>query len=162
MKNLALEDIQFNDDHSGINVKGNNAPLIVNSAGLSTAQNKPQMYILKPFVEEEQTQEEVETTREQNTPVREFNPLDRPANQRSLFIKVSSRLIRIEFDDILFIEAKGDYTLFKTEKKGYIVNSTIKNVEEKLDSGQFVKIHRSYIVNVDKVVDIEENNLFCK
>ncbi len=40
-----------------------------------------------------------------------------------------------------------------------MVNSTFKNVEEKLDPNQFVRVHRSYIVNVDKVVDIEDNNL---
>ena len=80
-------------------------------------------------------------------------------NSDNLFVKVNSRLVRIEPKDILFVEAKGDYVLFKTKEKGYIVHSTIKNIELKLDPIVFVKVHRSYIVNVNKIVDIEENNL---
>jgi DNA-binding LytR/AlgR family response regulator len=80
-------------------------------------------------------------------------------NSNSLFVKVDNRFIRINPEDIFFIEAKGDYVLFKTEQKGYIVHSTIKNIEEKLNGSQFVRVHRSYIVNIDKIVDIEDNNL---
>ncbi len=80
-------------------------------------------------------------------------------NSDSLFVKVNSRLVRIVPKDILFVEAKGDYVLFKTKEKGYIVHSTIKNIEARLDPATFVKVHRSYIVNIDKIVDIEENNL---
>ncbi len=80
-------------------------------------------------------------------------------NTDSLFVKVNSRLVRIDPKDILFVEAKGDYVLFKTNEKGYIVHSTIKNIEAKLDPATFIKVHRSYIVNLNKIVDIEENNL---
>ena len=83
-------------------------------------------------------------------------------NSESLFIKANSRIIRINIRDILFIEAKGDYALFKTKEKGYIVHTTFKNVESKLNANQFVRVHRSYIVNTEKIVDIEENNLLIE
>lgn len=80
-------------------------------------------------------------------------------NSESLFIKANSRIVRINTNDILYIEARGDYAIFKTEEKGYVVHTTFKNAETKLDSSKFIKVHRSYIVNIDKVVDVEENNL---
>lgn len=83
-------------------------------------------------------------------------------NSESLFIKANSRIVRINIVDILYIEAKGDYALFKTKDKGYIVHTTFKNVEAKLNSSVFVKVHRSYIVNTNKIVDIEENNLLIE
>ena len=80
----------------------------------------------------------------------------------SLFLKVDSKLIKVKIEDILFIEAKGDYALFKTKNKGYIVHTTIKRVEERLSNYNFQKVHRSYIVNISKIIDIEESNLLIE
>ncbi len=77
----------------------------------------------------------------------------------SLFLKVDSKLIKIKIDDLLYIEAKGDYALFKTKEKGYIVHSTMKRVQERLNEYNFAKVHRSYVVNLSKIIDIEESNL---
>lgn len=77
----------------------------------------------------------------------------------SLFLKVDSKLIKVKVDDLLYIEAKGDYALFKTKEKGYIVHSTMKRVKERLDEYNFAKVHRSYVVNLAKIIDIEESNL---
>ena len=80
----------------------------------------------------------------------------------SLFLKVDSKLIKVKIEDILFIEAKGDYALFKTKNKGYIVHTTIKRVEERLSNYNFQKVHRSYIVNISMIIDIEESNLLIE
>lgn len=80
----------------------------------------------------------------------------------SLFLKVDSKLIKVKIEDILFIEAKGDYALFKTKNKGYIVHTTIKRVEERLADFNFQKVHRSFIVNIAKIIDIEESNLLIE
>lgn len=77
----------------------------------------------------------------------------------SLFIKTNSKLVRVAVDSILYIEAKGDFALFVTEDKGHIINSNFKNIEEKLHPEKFIRIHRSYIVNINKVVDIQENSV---
>ncbi|HEY9118055.1 MAG TPA: response regulator transcription factor, partial [Roseivirga sp.] len=79
--------------------------------------------------------------------------------QDSIFLKVDSKLIKVKIDDILYIEAKGDYALFKTKEKGYIVHTTMKRVEERLGNHNFVKVHRSYVINIAKIIDIEESNL---
>ena len=81
---------------------------------------------------------------------------------KSIFLKVDYKLIRVIIEDILYIEAKGDYALFKTEAKGYIVHTTMKRVTERLEDYNFTKVHRSYVVNVSKIVDIEESNLLIQ
>ncbi len=83
-------------------------------------------------------------------------------NSESLFIKANSRIVRINVRDILFVEAKGDYAIFKTSEKGYVVQTTFKNVEAKLQSNQFVKVHRSFIINMEKIVDIEDSSLLIE
>lgn len=82
--------------------------------------------------------------------------------EKSMFLKVDYKLIRVMVDDILYVEAKGDYALFKTEEKGYIVHTTMKRVSERLEAYDFVKVHRSYVVNLAKIVDIEESNLLIE
>ena len=79
-----------------------------------------------------------------------------------LYIKANSKLIRLNDDDILYIEAKGDYALFKTSEKGYVVHSTIKNVSEKMNPQKFLKVHRSYVVNLDKIKDIEDSSILIE
>lgn len=79
-----------------------------------------------------------------------------------MFLKVDSRLIKVKIDELLYVEAKGDYALFKTAERGYIVHSTMKRVQERLEEYNFVKVHRSYVVNLSKIIDIEESNLLIE
>ncbi len=83
-------------------------------------------------------------------------------SNNQLFVKVDSRLVKINIEDVLYVEAKGDYALFKTEKESFIIHSTIKNIETKLSPASFLKVHRSYIINIDKIIDIEDSNLLIK
>jgi DNA-binding LytR/AlgR family response regulator len=83
---------------------------------------------------------------------------DKPEDD-SVFIKVDSLLLKIELNDILWVEAFGDYIKFQTNEKVYTVYSTLKNIEEKLDTKKFVRVHRSYIVNISKIQNIDPNNL---
>lgn len=79
--------------------------------------------------------------------------------ERSLFIKSDSRFVKLDFDEILYIEASGDYVIFKTEAKSYIVHSTLKNIIKTMPEDQFIRVHRSYVVNKNKIVDIEDMSL---
>lgn len=76
-----------------------------------------------------------------------------------LFVKVSGKLVKIAFDDLLYVETVGDYVVFCTEKRQYLVYSTLKNVDEQLHHPDFLKVHRSYIVNLSKIGDIEEGSV---
>jgi len=68
-----------------------------------------------------------------------------------LYINIDRRLIKLKFDDILFIEAKGDYIDVKTTKEDYRVHNTLKKIKEKLPTDLFLQIHRSYIINFTKI-----------
>ncbi|HCY41827.1 MAG TPA: DNA-binding response regulator [Prolixibacteraceae bacterium] len=76
-----------------------------------------------------------------------------------LFVNIDRRLVKIEFDGILFIESKGDYIQINTEKKNITVHSTIKKLKVKLPPELFVQVHRSYIINIKKIVDIEDSSV---
>ncbi|MFK7001168.1 LytR/AlgR family response regulator transcription factor [Flavobacterium oreochromis] len=75
------------------------------------------------------------------------------------YINIDRRLIKINFQSINLIEAKGDYILIKTENKNYTVHSTLKKIEDKLPNDLFLKVHRSFIINVKKIIDIEDNSV---
>jgi DNA-binding LytR/AlgR family response regulator len=76
-----------------------------------------------------------------------------------IYIKTDGKLVRLNNDDILYIESMGDYVKFVLSDKKYVSHNTIKNLEEKINPGVFLKIHRSYIVNMKKVQNIKDNTL---
>ncbi len=79
-----------------------------------------------------------------------------------LYINIDRRLIKLKFEDILFIEAKGDYIDVKTTKEDYRVHNTLKKIKEKLPAHLFLQIHRSYIINFTKIIDIEDNSVLIE
>ncbi len=79
-----------------------------------------------------------------------------------LYVNIDRRLIKIDIPSIYLIEAKGDYIHVKTEDKNYTVHSTLKKIEEKLPNDLFLKVHRSYVINVQKIIDIEDNSVLIK
>jgi two-component system response regulator LytT len=80
-------------------------------------------------------------------------------NANEFYININRRLIKIEFNTVTTVEAKGDYIHIKTEAKNYIVHSTLKKIENKLPKDLFLKVHRSFIINTKKIIDIEDNSV---
>lgn len=76
-----------------------------------------------------------------------------------LFVKVDSLLHNLDVNNILWVEANGDYVKINTHQKMLMVLATLKSVEGKLPVNQFVKVHRSYIVNIKQVDNIDPSNL---
>ena len=79
-----------------------------------------------------------------------------------LYVNIDRRLIKIDIPSIYLVEAKGDYIYVKTEEKNYTVHSTLKKIEDKLPANLFLKVHRSFIINITKIVDIEDNSVLIK
>jgi two-component system response regulator LytT len=79
-----------------------------------------------------------------------------------LYVNIDRRLIKIDIPSIYLIEAKGDYIHIKTEDKNYTVHSTLKKIEDKLPDSIFLKVHRSFIINFNKIIDIEDNSVLIK
>nr|WP_315224665.1 LytTR family DNA-binding domain-containing protein [uncultured Flavobacterium sp.] len=80
-------------------------------------------------------------------------------NANEFYINIDRRLIKIEFALVNIVEAKGDYIHIKTENKNYVVHSTLKKIEDKLPESLFLKVHRSFIINTKKIIDIEDNSV---
>lgn len=78
-------------------------------------------------------------------------------DEEYLFIKADYKLRRIEYNDILYFEGLKDYVKLhlESESKPVVFNATMKSVEAKLPPGRFMRVHRSYIVNLEKVKTIE-------
>lgn len=76
-----------------------------------------------------------------------------------VFLKVDNRLIRFSLDEFLYLENVGDYVSIKTTKGSYVIHATMKAMELKLGHPSFVKVHRSYIINISKIAYIEDNSI---
>jgi two-component system response regulator LytT len=78
-----------------------------------------------------------------------------------LFIKSEYKIRRINFDEIHYIEGLKDYVkvYLKNEKKPLLTQSTLKMLESKLPESKFMRVHRSFIVNLDSINTIERNRI---
>lgn len=76
-----------------------------------------------------------------------------------IFIKSDNKLIKVYYEDILFVEALQNYVAVHTRDKKYITYLTIKGVEDNLPADRFLKIHKSYIVSLSKIDSIEGNEV---
>ena len=79
--------------------------------------------------------------------------------QDNLFVKVDSQLISIKIDTIKLVEARADYVTIHTDSKRYTVYSTMKGIEAKLPTEDFIRVHRSFIINKNRIDTIEDNTL---
>lgn len=80
------------------------------------------------------------------------------SDPNTLFVKADGRLVRIDLRDVSWIEAQKDYVLFHTESGDHLVHSTMKALEARLPDA-FVRVHRSYLVRIDQIGDVEDSSL---
>jgi len=79
----------------------------------------------------------------------------------SIFVKADYKLVQIEFNNILYIEGLKDYVKFCLEEneKSILSLMSMKSLEENLPESKFMRVHRSFIVNLDKINTIERNRI---
>lgn len=87
--------------------------------------------------------------------------LSRRQGQRSeLYIKEDARLKRIEQKEVHYVEALADYvTIHMTDGSKHVILSTMKALESRLEESEFARVHRSFIIRLDKIIEIEENTV---
>ncbi len=95
-------------------------------------------------------QSNVETKREATVRRKEF------------YVRTDAKIVRIPYEKILFVEALADYVIIQTELKKHIVHFTMKGIVNRLPEDEFVRTHRSYIVNLDKIEALEDNSLLIE
>ncbi|MBK9698488.1 MAG: response regulator [Flavobacteriales bacterium] len=131
---------------------------------------QPYGYIIKPFKEIDihtsiemalyKHKKEAEVLKERDLL---FNLVENQGSANDLlFVKSNSRLVKLRISDIYFIEALKDYVVINTLNTRYTVHSTMKDIEGKLPESEFARVHRSFIVRIDKIVAIEQPNLILE
>ena len=79
---------------------------------------------------------------------------------QSLFIKSGHSHIKLEVEDILFINSDGDYTEIHIPAKKFLSSESLRHWEETLDIQQFVRVHKSYIVHIPKIEQVRGGRIF--
>ena len=115
---------------------------------------KPEAYIVKPFEERNLTV---------NIELALFHSKSntgKKINAEKLFVKDQNELIALPPEEILFIEADDNYSKVFTVERQYLLSHPIIRVEEKLVDQSFIRVHKSFIVNLNKVTSIQEGYIF--
>lgn len=120
-------------------------------------------YLVKP-ISLDRFQKAIKKAEEKSRDVASDSTSEKVAttSDNELYVNIDRRLIKIDIQSIYLIEAKGDYIQIKTENKNYTVHSTLKKIENKLPEHIFIKVHRSFIINFNKIIDIEDNSVLIK
>lgn len=123
-------------------------------------------YLLKPFNYEEflrAAQKALNYAELLNKPAAQTVAVNETehADDKYLFLKVEYQLVRIALDDILYIEGLKDYVKvhLKNADKAVLSLTSLKALEEKLPSKRFMRIHRSFIVALDKITSMTKNSV---
>lgn len=174
---VVLMDIMLKGDMSGIDTaeivnKEVNIPIIYLTAYADEATlvkakiTEPYGYIIKPFKEidlhtsiemaiyKSVKNKEVEKERDLL-----FSIVEGKDSQDFIFVKANSKLVKLKTEDIFFIEALKDYVVINTVDARYTIHSTMKDIQKKLGDENFIRVHRSFIVRLNKISAIEYPNL---
>ncbi len=120
-------------------------------------------YLVKPITEDrfnkaiEKLNARHINTKLVSSKAKDKNTTSEVANE--FYINIGHRLIKIDIPSVTLVRAKGDYIIIKTESNTYTVHTTLKKIEDKLPKDLFLKVHRSYIINTKKIIDIEDNSV---
>jgi DNA-binding LytR/AlgR family response regulator len=86
--------------------------------------------------------------------------LSQPIAEKSfIFLKVDKKLIKIKFEDIYFIESLKDYIKVFTKSGDYLAHKSLSGITEELPKNQFLRLHRSFTVALDKIQALEGNSV---
>jgi DNA-binding LytR/AlgR family response regulator len=115
-------------------------------------------YLVKPFEFARFTQAVERVSSRVGNVAAATAPAAEMPTRSDLFVKVNSRMVRINFDEVLYVEALSDYVNIVTDKHKYIVYTTLKALESRLAPyTNFVRVHRSYLLNTQHIESIEDN-----
>lgn len=116
-------------------------------------------YLLKPFSYEEFLKAAQKARKQSELEANVLPTIE--ANSQFLFLKSEYKIRRINFNDILYIEGLKDYIKVYTtgEDKPVLSLNSIKSLEQKLPEDQFMRVHRSFIVNLNKIDTIERSRI---
>ena len=174
---LVMMDIMLKGDMSGIDAanairKTNDIPVIFLTAYTDrdtvdkAKESEPYGYIIKPFKEIDiQTAIEIALYKHsKEAAVKKerdlyYSMVEKNDSPDMMFVKANQRLVKIRYADIYFIEALKDYVVINTLERRYTIHSTMKDIEKKMPEKDFIRVHRSFIVRMDKIKEIDHSTV---
>jgi DNA-binding LytR/AlgR family response regulator len=117
-------------------------------------------YLLKPFSFQRFVKAVSRVPAKSDSSSGQNHSEEKRQSTREIFIKSGYEHIKIKVDEIVYIKADADYTELFVAKKRYLSSEPLRNWLEKLDSGQFMRIHRSYIINTSKIEKVSGNQIY--
>lgn len=130
---------------------------------------EPYGYIIKPFKEIDlhtsiemalyKHKKESEILKEREIL---YSIIENKDSKDFIFVKSNSRLVKLNTKEIYFIEALKDYVVINTLNTRYTVHSTMKDIERKMPASEFLRVHRSFIVRIDKIASLELPNIILE
>ena len=174
---LIMMDIMLKGEMSGIEAaeiirKKKSIPVIFLTAYTDrntvdkAKETEPFGYIIKPFKEIDiQTAIEIALYKHSREMVVKkerdmyYSMVEKQDSVDMMFVKANQRLVKIKYSEIYFIEALKDYVVINTLERRYTIHSTMKDIESKMPEKDFIRVHRSFIVRIDKIKEIDHSNI---
>jgi DNA-binding LytR/AlgR family response regulator len=122
----------------------------------------PKAFITKPFNKLnlqrtlELVAQQLDGSKKQETPA-EFEVLE-----DRIFVRHRGKMVKLLLNDILYLEADRNYCKIVCSTTGYTLSSSLKSIGEKLPNSQFIRVHRSYVVNISKLDVVADDHLEIK
>jgi DNA-binding LytR/AlgR family response regulator len=88
-----------------------------------------------------------------------YDLVEESVNSDHIFVKSKGRMMRLRFSEIAFLEALKDYVGIHVGSQRYVVHATLQDMEGRLPAKQFMRVHRSFIVRLDKIDSVEEGEI---
>lgn len=169
LPDIALLDVKIKGDKDGIQLgllirQQYQVPFVFITSlydqnTLKRAKNaNPAGYLVKPFKESD-----LKVTVELALSKRQWiteTPLDTLSPDINLFVRKEGSLVPINYAEVSFIEASDNYSQLYIGNEKHVVSHTLKEIEEKLLSKGFCRVHKTYLVNLSKIDRIEQSVLF--
>lgn len=170
---LALLDIQIKGGKDGIELAAEinenyHLPFIMltSHADIHTINRakevNPYGYLVKPFNEKEILAgielAMANFAKDQTRKKEEENSQDFVLSD-SLFIRTNGMLVKLKLQDIIYLEADANYTQVHSKDKKFVIRSTLKELEGKLDPNRFVRVHKSFLINLSEIDSIQAESV---
>lgn len=145
----------------------NRSQVIITSAyqeyAIDGFENNVTDYLLKPIAFERfyKAVEKAYNTKNPSQKIHKSQEMH-PATGGYIFVKVETKMVRVELDDILFIEGLKNYVSLYTKTQRIVTLQVMKQLEEVLPANRFVRVHKSFIVAIDKINSIERQEIQIK
>jgi len=167
-----LMDIQLAGDQDGIETaeliyKKHKTPVVFLTANVDKQTFDrakgafPHAFISKPFKEQDLLRT-LELVFNQKEPGPEPVPShsDTEMLKDRIFVRDKNKMVRLKIDNILYVEAERNYCKITTKEKTYTLSIPLLKFEKKVSSGLFVRIHRSHLVNISAIDELDDHYVF--